>query len=870
MDGRHLISMNPYRQLPGMYQLPEPPVRPQPPKDVPHLYHVAERAHGAMSETGENQSILISGESGAGKTEAAKHVMRYLSALSLSHKNKARVNIENVVLDSNVVLEAFGNAKTSVNDNSSRFGKYTQIEYGEAGAICGASTRHFLLEKSRVVLRPLGECSFHAFYQITDGIGGIDAATASHLSPLYQFGPSSQYRYLDGSENAALQLEMPLDEQLAATCRSMETVGISPVRRAEVFVVVAAILELGNVQFEKISAQDEEAGSAVTADSMPHLARACEFLGMDCHQVARVLCERTVRAGARGSIIKVKMSVQEAQEGRNALAKIVYARLFAWLVGRVNNASKPDRGTHFIGILDIFGFEVLETNGFEQLCINYANEVLQRTFNHHVFHLEQQLYVSEGIDWTRLTFKDNQAIIDLLSQSAPPPGIFPLLDEQGMLGKRGGVGGLLASLDQTHKGKHPRYAPGKFGNESFIIKHYAGDVAYAVTKDMIDRNNDALHFELRELINCKENNGDSPLSAVRIPDEDTSETRAAARRGSSRAMKNLNTVSLVFRQQMSRLVSLIDSTSPHFIRCVKPNANKRAKDWDEPLVEHQLKYLGVMETVRIRREGYPIRRDFGEFIQEFPLLQRMCPLKWVKGENDREVCAAILRMSGKNEGDGWQLGNTRCFVSDDVMDRLARKVNRMKHRGALKFQMGWRAFLARRTLGKRRQEYLERRRRRRNAAATKIQAIVRAMIAKRRAEKARREKRRHDAAISIQTAWRRFCAYEDYTVQKKRGNPAPIHCKEESTQSAVCAVEGKHHKNSSGCPGSSWSAKAYLRVECSDKNADCCTQMHRPEEVEGSSSKALRNKDGSSHKNPSCVERHSQARCVCCYENGSY
>ena len=426
------------------------------------------------AETNGDQSILVNGESGAGKTEASKHIMRYLAARSRDAKGNVKADgggdlsapsIEQCILQSNPLLEAFGNAQTIRNNNSSRFGKFIRIDYDKDGAICGSSTKHYLLEKSRVVRHEDGERSYHIFYQLCAKNVTIDLGDAGS----YDVRPSSTYAYLDNASGVGLRrsgssgslratdhdhedaifdddddeddregTDNGLDDAAAfdETVAAMNTVGIDATQQAEVWRILAGVLCLGNVNF---SAQEDSGsgivGSAVRADdgSDEHLANVARLLGVDGPELERALCWRTFRAGRRSSINEVPLGPEVAAECRDGISKWIYTSIFSWLVAQINVATSRETASKiksFIGILDIFGFEVFERNSFEQLCINFSNEVLQRQFDHHVFELEQEYYILEGIDFTKIKFKDNQATIDLFS------GVFAILNEQGLLGEK--------------------------------------------------------------------------------------------------------------------------------------------------------------------------------------------------------------------------------------------------------------------------------------------------------------------------------------------------------------------------------------------------------------------------------------------------
>jgi myosin-5 len=655
--GDILISVNPYKTIPGIYTLPSS-AEVQDRNYPPHLYAIADRSYKALTETNENQAVLISGESGAGKTEASKHIMAYLAMVSegaggskpgsatkngdapftRARRETVGASVERLVLQTSPVLEAFGNAKTIRNDNSSRFGKFIKIGYDHAFQISGASISHFLLERSRLVSQASRERNYHVFYQLC---AGHDDPAAIHLQG------AAEYNYLNQGGELTVGGVDDKDEFEELEV-AMKGLGMND-ELAGLYEVLAGVLLLGNLVFNELKDGKTNVVGSKVADSA--LAKqVASMLGVSTHFLEFALCRRTMTAGGRSSVNVILLTAPQAGENRDALAKAIYSYLFDWLVLRVNR-SMADEGGHqngagaesngqnahsSIGILDIFGFEILERNTFEQLCINFANETLQQLFNHHVFLHEQQLYVDEGVDWTMLDFKDNQSVLDLIAK--PGASILSTLDDQYRLGSRATDAAFLATLHSTFGkapgtkvGGHENYETPRFEHKTtFIVKHYAGDVVYA-SEGFLEKNRNTIHTDLLTLVGGSKVEMLAELFAKAQADQlSRAGSRASSRgrggaasRSRASTAKSTTSVGSIFCEQIEQLMLQLGRCSPYFIRCVKPNEEKAANFCDPLLVLNQLRYLGVIETVRIRRQGYPIRREFAEIPKLYEVLERV-------------------------------------------------------------------------------------------------------------------------------------------------------------------------------------------------------------------------------------------------------
>ncbi|CAM9446202.1 unnamed protein product, partial [Phaeothamnion confervicola] len=965
-----LISVNPYKKIPLLYEIPLyqmqdhsdedlhspklvsfplPPAHPprcasddpqtgetawqddEAPRDrrpaalksklsKPHVHSVADRAFRYMTEPGreyahgklrsQNQSVIITGESGAGKTEASKYVMRYLITASQilggasssgggsddGSVDALAKRIEDVLLQSNTVLEAFGNAKTVRNDNSSRFGKYIKLQYDGAFRLVGAKTEHFLLEKSRLVKVDANERSYHIFYQLCAGLPSAQRA-ALGLGPATAFHSIAQGNCVDLGEDVSDAVEF------ARTNGALGTLGFATESKQAVYRMLAALLHLGNVRFEDV---EDEAAAAATAAAMAaaaspegsELARTslqnkCRMLISMAALAAQLglkeeaLANRVVRRAmvtARQSFHEIPLNADQSRDNLLGLCKHVYGQLFAYIVWKINHASANGNGAAngngpngygyggssservraFIGILDIFGFEIMQTNSFEQLCINYANEVLQRQFNHHIFVLEQAEYAVEGLDVASIPFRDNQPIIDLVAKR--PSGLMIILEDQVLTGRKAYAANkmddrhLLGLYHQAHHRHvpHPNYQKPRLECDQFILRHFAGSVTYDID-GFLEKNNDSLQDDLVGLalnstspllqvlirgggVAVSSSNGsvsvgisgggvigntalgalgggvypafaavaaELTLQAGNNTRETPSGTVAAtaagnggggssrcasaaemaaqggmARRASQSVsgaaglprMAAASTVSSTFRRQLDQLVEQLGATEPHYIKCIKPNAAKTAGGWSSPLVIQQLRYSGVLEVVRIRREAFPTRIAFQELNRRFGDLiswrfRRPTPPDTAAEEEAK--AASLLICQRVLEAKDFQLGHHKVFLRDDGIERLRAALRQHYHGLAARLQAMRRGVLARRELAaqKARAVMLQRVARmhmarrlygRKRAAAEVLQACWRGSVER------RRYLRDRAAAVAMQAAVRGLLERRAFHAAERR------------------------------------------------------------------------------------------------------
>lgn len=699
----------------------------------PHIFLTADKAYKQMVANNASQSILITGESGAGKTETTKFVMKYLAGLA------GGTGMEDRVLETNPILEAFGNSKTIHNNNSSRFGKLIEIYFNRSHAICGALIQTYLLEKSRVVHQLPGERSYHIFYQLCRGATAEERVDCLLPDSLEDFAYLSQSgcTEIKGVDDSAEFLHVK---------DAMNAVGITSERQRSIYRVLSAVLWLGNVNFEAIG--DTDAVQVAQGASEQALGFAASLLGIPEEALAAALTTRKMAVG--GENITKELSLDVAIENRDALAKAVYEAQFRWLVNQINAALASGRAsaTTSLCILDIYGFECFQENSFEQLCINYANERLQQQFAAHLFKLEQQVYEEDGVDWAHVEFADNQECVDMI-EARPPAGVglLSLLDEECMFPK-GSDSSWAAKLRHTLS-RHPRFSFNpKVPGDAFTLHHYAGPVAYSAER-FLDKNRDALSPDLVQVLMAA-----SVELVVAIAGEMT--------KGQERS--RAQTVGARFRDQLKDLMSRLDETELHFVRCIKPNGQQKAASFDAALALHQLRCCGVLEVARIARAGYPTRYLHAEFAERYKLLLPEGPAGQ-KEESALEICHRLLEHFGVGS-EFHQVGRTKVFFRAGVLGQLEDRATRVV-RSVLMLQSNWRMVVKRRAFlraraaattlqsawrGREARIYVGELRRQ-HAAATTIQAAVRAKVAREEYLRSRA------AVVAIQMGWRR-CQFQ--------------------------------------------------------------------------------------------------------------
>lgn len=668
--GHVLVSVNPFRDL-GIYteQVLESYKGKNRLEMPPHVFAIAESSYYNMNAYKENQCVIISGESGAGKTEAAKRLMQYIANVS-GGSNSSIQEIKDMVLATNPLLESFGNAKTLRNNNSSRFGKYLEIQFNAQGEPVGANIQNYLLEKSRVVGQIKNERNFHIFYQFAKGASQAHRESLGVQQPQsYVYTSKSQCYDVDGIDDLA---------EFKDTINAMNIIGMSQPEQDNVFRMLSAILWLGNVTF----VENDEGNAAISDQSVVDFV--AYLLEVDAAHVNKALTQRvmeTSRGGRRGSVYDVPLNRAQAAAVRDALAKTIYYNMFDWIVMRINMSLKA-RGeqAHSIGILDIYGFEIFERNSFEQLCINYVNEKLQQIFIQLTLKTEQEEYAREQIKWTPIKYFDNKVVCELIEEKRPA-GVFATLNDACATAHAD-----PAAADNTFVQRlsglssHPNFQA-RQGN--FIIKHYAGDVEYAV-QGMTDKNKDQLLKDLLVLVGQSSNQFVHTLFPHQV---DTDNKRRPPTAGDK------------IKVSANDLVATLMKASPSYIRTIKPNENKSASEFNEANVLHQIKYLGLQENVRIRRAGFASRQTFEKFVERFFLLS---PKLSYAGEytwtGDYKTGAKQILKDTSIPAEEWQMGVSKVFIkTPETLFALETMRDRYWHNMAIRIQRAWRNYLRYRT-----------------------------------------------------------------------------------------------------------------------------------------------------------------------------
>ncbi|XP_059564378.1 unconventional myosin-VIIa [Myotis daubentonii] len=632
--GSILVAVNPY-QLLSIYS-PEH-IRQYTNKKIgempPHIFAIADNCYFNMKRNSRDQCCIISGESGAGKTESTKLILQFLAAISGQHSW-----IEQQVLEATPILEAFGNAKTIRNDNSSRFGKYIDIHFNKRGAIEGAKIEQYLLEKSRVCRQAPDERNYHVFYCMLAGMGEDQKKKLG-------LGQATDYNYL--AMGNCITCEGREDSQEYANIRSaMKVLMFTDTENWEISKLLASILHLGNLQYEARTFENLDACEVLFS---PSLATAASLLEVNPPDLMNCLTSRTLIT--RGETVSTPLSREQALDVRDAFVKGIYGRLFVWIVDKINAAIyKPPsqdvkNSRRSIGLLDIFGFENFAVNSFEQLCINFANEHLQQFFVRHVFKLEQEEYDLESIDWLHIEFTDNQDALDMIANK--PMNIISLIDEESKFPK-GTDATMLHKLNSQHK-LNSNYIPPKNNHETqFGINHFAG-VVYYETQGFLEKNRDTLHGDIIQLVHSSRNKFIKQIFQADVAMG--AETR-----------KRSPTLSSQFKRSLELLMRTLGACQPFFVRCIKPNEFKKPMLFDRHLCVRQLRYSGMMETIRIRRAGYPIRYSFVEFVERYRVL--LPGVKPAYKQDDLRGTCQRMAEAVLGTHDDWQIGKTKIFLKD--------------------------------------------------------------------------------------------------------------------------------------------------------------------------------------------------------------
>ncbi|KFQ64802.1 Unconventional myosin-If, partial [Pelecanus crispus] len=670
--GPVLISVNPFKQMPyftdreielyqGAAQYENPP----------HIYALTDNMYRNMLIDGENQCVIISPK--AGLLQWGTGMQPPSSALSLLCPQ----HVKDIILQSNPLLEAFGNAKTIRNNNSSRFGKYFEIQFSRGGEPDGGKISNFLLEKSRVVSQNECERNFHIYYQLLEGASQEQRQNLGIMSPDYYYylNQSDTYR-VEGTDDRS---EFHETMGLTGSPRPPLVIGIRGEDQQLVLQIVAGILHLGNISFR-------EEGNYAHVENADSLAFPAYLLGIDQDRLNEKVTSRKMDSkwGGRSESITVTLNVEQAAYTRDALAKGLYARVFDFLVESINRAMQKPYEEYSIGVLDIYGFEtpssfssfvLLQKNGFEQFCINFVNEKLQQIFIELTLKAEQEEYVQEGIKWTQIQYFNNKVVCDLIESKLNPPGIMSVLDDVCATMHATGEGAdqtLLQKL-QAAVGTHEHFNSWSSG---FIIHHYAGKVSYDVN-GFCERNRDVLFTDLIELMQSSEYG----FIQMLFPEKLDSDKKGRPTTAGSKIKKQAND-----------LVNTLMKCTPHYIRCIKPNETKKPRDWEESRVKHQVEYLGLKENIRVRRAGFAYRRLFHKFLQRYAILT---PETWPSWRGDERQGVQHLLRSVNMDPDQYQMGRSKVFVKNPESLFLLEEMRERKFDGfARVIQKAWRRHIA--------------------------------------------------------------------------------------------------------------------------------------------------------------------------------
>ncbi|XP_050457081.1 myosin heavy chain, muscle isoform X18 [Cataglyphis hispanica] len=659
-SGLFCVAINPYKRFPVYTQRCAKLYRGKRRNEVPpHIFAISDGAYVNMLTNSENQSMLITGESGAGKTENTKKVIAYFATVGASTKkekeetDKKKGSLEDQVVQTNPVLEAFGNAKTVRNDNSSRFGKFIRIHFGPSGKLAGADIETYLLEKARVISQQSLERSYHIFYQMMSGsVKGLkDMCLLSNNIHDYYF-VSQGKTTIPGLDDG---------EELLVTDQAFDVLGFTQEEKDNIYKITAAVMHMGGMKFKQRGREEQ-----AEADGTEEGERVAKLLGCDCADLYKNLLKPRIKVG--NEFVTQGRNKDQVAYSVGAMSKAMFDRLFKWLVKKCNETlDTKQKRQHFIGVLDIAGFEIFDFNSFEQLCINFTNEKLQQFFNHHMFILEQEEYKREGIEWTFIDFgMDLQQTIDLIEK---PMGILSILEEESMFPKATDKT-FEEKLNNNHLGKSPNFLkpkPPKPGQQPahFAIGHYAGNVPYNIT-GWLEKNKDPLNDTVVDQFKKSNNKLLVEIFADHPGQSGDAGGGGGGKGGRGKKGGGFSTVSSSYREQLNNLMTTLRATQPHFVRCIIPNEMKQPGVIDSHLVMHQLTCNGVLEGIRICRKGFPNRMVYPDFKLRYKIL---APAAVDKAKDPKSAASAILESTGL-DADLYRLGHTKVFFRAGVLGQM--------------------------------------------------------------------------------------------------------------------------------------------------------------------------------------------------------
>ncbi|NXH12919.1 MYO19 protein, partial [Bucco capensis] len=748
--GCSLVALNPFQPISCLYS---PELMRQYhaalcPQDLkPHIFAVAEQTYRNLQSqiAPVNQSIIVSGESGAGKTWTSRCLMKFYASVAASavspKGNETVERIEKRVLDSNPVMEAFGNACTLRNSNSSRFGKYIQLQLDRFHHLRSASIQTFLLEKTRVAYQAPNERNFHIFYQITKG------ATAEERLQ-WKLPEGAHYCWLPNSER---DLE---EDCFEVTREAMFHLGIDHSTQNNIFKILSGLLHLGNIHFS--NPLDESQPCELQDKAKDFVQTAGDLLKIPAEELLESLRIRTITAGKQQQVFKKPCSRAECETRRDCLAKVIYAKLFEWLVLLINESisAAPSAWTSFIGLLDVYGFEAFPENNLEQLCINYANEKLQQHFVAHYLKAQQEEYAAEGLQWSFINYQDNQTCLDLIEGN--PLSIFALLNEECLL-NRSSNPELFQTRIEKALSQNQCLSQNKFSKKpNFMICHYAGKVCYQLTA-MVEKNKDPIP---PELVHVLEDSKD-PLLQKLFPVTERNQNHIKPQNRAA-----VVTVVSKFKGSLEHLMQILNSTTPHYIRCIKPNADCKARTFQTEEVLRQLQACGIVEAISISAAGFPVRIPLQSFTERYGVLRKSCgarkkrasepsnqpPAEKQEVADDKASPSAVLEIlqhvmgetaagqtGSRADNISVYCGKTKVFMANSVLEQLEARRAVVLNEKAFCIQCCWRRFKQKKVAKER-------------WSATVIQAAVRSWLAKSHFQRMLR------AANVIKHAWRRWKA----------------------------------------------------------------------------------------------------------------
>ncbi|KAL6426899.1 hypothetical protein ACFW04_009267 [Cataglyphis niger] len=659
-SGLFCVAINPYKRFPVYTQRCAKLYRGKRRNEVPpHIFAISDGAYVNMLTNSENQSMLITGESGAGKTENTKKVIAYFATVGASTKkekeetDKKKGSLEDQVVQTNPVLEAFGNAKTVRNDNSSRFGKFIRIHFGPSGKLAGADIETYLLEKARVISQQSLERSYHIFYQMMSGsVKGLKEMC--YLS-------DNIYDYYNVSQGKITIPNVDDGEECLLTDQAFDVLGFTQEEKDNIYKITAAVMHMGGMKFKQRGREEQ-----AEADGTEEGERVAKLLGCDCADLYKNLLKPRIKVG--NEFVTQGRNKDQVAYSVGAMSKAMFDRLFKWLVKKCNETlDTKQKRQHFIGVLDIAGFEIFDFNSFEQLCINFTNEKLQQFFNHHMFVLEQEEYTREGIEWAFIDFgMDLLACIDLIEK---PMGILSILEEESMFPKATDKT-FEEKLNNNHLGKSPNFLkpkPPKPGQQPahFAIGHYAGNVPYNIT-GWLEKNKDPLNDTVVDQFKKSNNKLLVEIFADHPGQSGDAGGGGGGKGGRGKKGGGFSTVSSSYREQLNNLMTTLRATQPHFVRCIIPNEMKQPGVIDSHLVMHQLTCNGVLEGIRICRKGFPNRMVYPDFKLRYKILCANAVPEPCEPKKATQIILETINL----ESDQYRMGHTKVFFRAGVLGQM--------------------------------------------------------------------------------------------------------------------------------------------------------------------------------------------------------